>query len=155
MLERFAGYAGLSLREAIVIDQLERLKKTTEAVSEVMTLGNLPATLNSIAKATKDAVGCQSVVIFEYDSNTQRLRHPPTMIGVNNPDSAKRGHEVRANSIVYHILKLRSPLFVESVMEHPLFSPRRFAARRDSPVLRCNSIVGSGSPGWSDVCQLQ
>ncbi len=137
-LENLATYAALSLKRARLLDQVSKAKKTAEVVAQVTALGDLRATLASIAQGTQEAVGCDAVTLYVYDQTTGRLEHPPTMAGVRYPDSVVRLAEVLPDSIVYTMLRRDEPYIVEDVATDDLFKDRRFA--RDECVVSCVAI---------------
>ena len=133
----FANHAALALKKAQLVEQLSKITKAAEAVAKVTVLGDLKATLSLIASVTREAMGCDAVVLFEYDKDTRKVGHPPTMCGVKDQSAAAK-HKAEHNSIVYNILLRDEPVFVERARESPLFMDSRFT--RDEGIASCVGI---------------
>jgi GAF domain-containing protein len=123
----FANHAALALKKAKLLQQVTKAKKAAEAVARVTVLGNRPTTLQSIAEEMQKALDCSAVILFEYDKETQKLQHPPTMVGVTLRDRASGLGRVDPESIVYLMLERDRPYVVENAAEDELFHDRRFA----------------------------
>ncbi|MEA2603967.1 MAG: hypothetical protein QOF89_4959 [Acidobacteriota bacterium] len=80
----FANRAALALRKAKLLDQVQRAQQAAEVVARVTLLEDPGATLISIARETRDALGCGAVVLFRYDENTGSLIHPAALAGVHS-----------------------------------------------------------------------
>lgn len=138
-LESFAAHAALSLRNAKLLDQVSKSKTAARVVAQMTALGNHDATLNSIAKGTKKAVRCDAVVLYVYDQSTDKLSHPPTMVGVRHMNRAVRYGAVPPDSFVYKMLEPNEPYIVERITEDDLFKDSRFA--RDEGIESCAAIT--------------
>ena len=138
-LESFAAHAALALRNAKLLDQVSKAKTAARVVAQVTALGDHNATLNSIAKGTLEAVRCDAVVLYVYDQVTNKLDHPPTMVGVRYQDRATRYRKVLLDSIVYKMLESDEPYIVESITGDDLFKDSRFA--RDEGIESCMAIT--------------
>ena len=137
-LENLATYAALSLKKARLLDQVSKGKKAAEVVARVTVLGDREATLSSVAQGTQETVGCDAVVLYAYDQATDKLVHPPIMVGVHHPDRASVYGEVLHDSIVYKMLERDEPYIVERIAEDALFKDRRFA--REEGIESCVAI---------------
>ena len=139
-LRDFATHAALSLKNAQLLNQVERAKEAARVVAHVTALGegDLRDTLLRIAHETQKVLGCGAVVLFAYDQLTQKLDHPPTMVGVKNPRGASQSGEVLTKSLVYEMLEKKEPYIVEDVTKDDLFKGRRFA--EDEGVRTCIAI---------------
>jgi PAS domain S-box-containing protein len=133
----FANHAALALKKARLVEQLSKITQAAEAVAEVTVLGDLKATLNLIVRVTREALNCDAVVLFEYDKDTRKVGHPPTMTGVRNEQAASR-RKAERDSIVYKILLRDEPAFVERAPEAPLFEDSRFT--KEEGVQSCVGI---------------
>ena len=122
----FADHAALALKKVRLHEQLQKALDAARTVAEVSVLDQ-SATLTRIAHSTKDVVGCDSVVLFEYDLRQQKIKHPPTMLGVVDEAAASRSEADLKNSIVYMVLDRDAPLDVPDVSLDPHFRGRRFA----------------------------
>lgn len=121
----FAGHAALALKKARLLEQVQRIKDAAKAVARSTVLGDHRATLASIARETKEALECTSVVVFEYDGTTRRFVHPPVMEGIKNPAKVSGGEE--AHPFVYRILERNEPWTGPSVPGEEDFGHRGFA----------------------------
>jgi GAF domain-containing protein len=137
-LETFAHHAALALKKARLLKQVSKAKKAAEVVARVTVLGKGEEPLRSVVDGTREAVGCDAVVLYVYDQSMAKLDHPPTMVGVDFPDQAKRYEEVAPDSIVYTMLRHSGPYIVERIAEDELFSRTRFA--RDEKIESCVAI---------------
>jgi len=115
-----------------------KAQDTAKAVAQVTVLGDREATLMSVVQGTKDAVGCDAVTLFVYNQLTNRLEHPPTMVGVNEPGKAMLSGKVLIDSLVYEMLRRDEPYIVEKVVQDPLFKERRFA--KEEGIKSCVAI---------------
>jgi PAS domain S-box-containing protein len=132
-LESFAAHAALALRNARLLDQVNKAKTAAQVVAGVIALGeNLNATLDSIAKDTHKAVRCDAVVLYAYDQTKDGWNYPPTHAGVRHPKEAWPNVAIPPTSIVYKILGQEKPYIVESTAEDKLLPGSRFA--RDEEV---------------------
>ncbi len=122
----FADHAALALNKVRLHEQLQKALDAAKTVAQVSVLDQ-SATLARIAQSTKDVVGCDSVVLFEYDLRQQKIKHPPTMVGVRDQAAASRSEAELKKSIVYLVLDLDAPLVVEDMSGDPNFRDRRFA----------------------------
>lgn len=138
MAQTFANHAALALRNARLLDQVSRAKQAAETVAQVMALGDRQATLRSVAKETRQAVGCDAVTLFTYDAANDRLDYPPTMEGVRCLKLALQKKAVPRDSIVYDMLRRDEPYLVEKIATDDLFRERRFA--RDEGIESCAAI---------------
>lgn len=123
----FANHVTLALKKSQVMEQLTRVNEAARTVAKVSVLGDKKRALKSIAKQVISVVGCGAVVLFVYDKTTAKLEHPPTMMWVRNKKRASADDEVRRDSIVYDILRRRTPYRAENIPEDPLFKGKRFA----------------------------
>ncbi len=137
-LENLATYAALSLKRARLLDQVSKAKKAAEVVAQVTALGDFRATLSSITQGTQETLGCDAVTLFVYDQTTDRLNHPPVMVGVRYPDRVMCYQEVVPDSIAYAMLRRDESYIVERVSEDAVFRDRRFAL--DEGIMSCVAI---------------
>ena len=137
----FANHAALTLKKAKLLDQLQKTKAAAKSVARLTVLGGRggrQATLERIARETRQALDCGAVVLFEVDPATGRLNHPPTMVGVNHPERAYREEEIEDYGLVDEILERSTPLVVPRVPDDPLFQKTRFA--REEEIKSCVAI---------------
>lgn len=126
ILKSFGDLAALALKNARLMDQFKKSNRTAEVVTRVTQLGDLAATMKSVVEGTMQAVGCDAVTLFRYNPVKKNLDHPPVMVGVTKPERALQYGRVLKPSIVYTILQMPGPYFVESSADDELFRNRRF-----------------------------
>jgi len=125
LLMRLAPYAGLALKKSLLKGQVARVESAASAFVDLIAIRDLGRTLNAVAKGLQKATACDAVVLYTYDDSTKTIGYPPTMIGVNEPNKARR-YEIPVNSLIYELVRSDKPVIVERVMEHA-FGERRFA----------------------------
>lgn len=138
-LESFAAHAALSLRNAKLLDQVGKAKTALRAVARMTALGDHNATLRSIANETMRTTRCDPVVLYVYDQTTNKLDHPPTMVGVRYEDKAIRYGEVLSDSLVYKMLEKDNLQTIEKIAGNDLFRESRFAL--DEGIQSCATIA--------------
>jgi|GEM_PF-5681409 len=126
-LENFASYAALSLKGARLLDQVKKASTAAEIVAYQTALGDWDASLETITGATVELLDSNASILYVYDPTTRKLKHPPTNIGLRNPDSVRHGAGIAENSIVYEMLRKSEPYKVENISEDPIFKNSRFA----------------------------
>ncbi len=62
--ETFASHAVVALRRARLQEQAQRAKSAAEAVAKITTLGDTARALLAVAEGTRDATGCDAVVLY-------------------------------------------------------------------------------------------
>lgn len=134
----FAYHATLALNKARLLDQVSRAQSAAKLVAQVTVLGDREATLSSVARGTQEVTGCDAVTLFVYNQATDKLEHPPAMVGVRYPDRASLHGEVLSNSLVYEMLRRDEPYIVEAMAQDALFRDRRFS--REEEIQCCVAI---------------
>ncbi len=140
-LEAFAYHAALALKKARLLEQVRRAHYTARVVAKASVLEDLQRTLEAVVEGTRDALSCDAVVLFVYNQVTDRLYHPPTMVGVRYPERVSHhgeGLEVLPDSIVYQMLHRDQPYIAEVAGGDELFSERRFV--KDEEFESCAAI---------------
>jgi PAS domain S-box-containing protein len=104
LFEAFANNAALSLKNIRLLDRVRQAKKGAEFVAHTMTSDQL--TLPSIAGLAREALKCDAVVLYSYDTREGRWLYPAES-GVIDPEAAwPPGKEDRvAQSIVSEVLR--------------------------------------------------
>lgn len=136
--QTFAYHAALALRKAKLLEQVSKARNTAEVVAQVTTLGDLDDTLQSIAKGTKDALSCDAVTLYAYGQPKDKLKYPPTLVGVYNEAAVRRKPEVSRNSIIFQMMNRSEVYIVEDVTKDVLFQKTRFA--REEGIAACVAI---------------
>ncbi|MGA9349743.1 MAG: GAF domain-containing protein [Anaerolineae bacterium] len=137
-LETFAYHATLALKRARLLEQVQKAKRTAEAVARVTTLENCEVTLQSVVQGTRHAIDCDAVTLYTYNQATGKLDHPPTMVGVRYPERATRLGTVAPDSIIYLVLRRDEPYIAERAYDDPLFKNTRFTV--DEEIKSCVAI---------------
>jgi GAF domain-containing protein len=110
----FANHAALALKQAKLLNQVERARIAAEAVANVTTLGDRDATLNTIVLKAKEALDCDSAVLFEFDQEKKTLRHPPKMAGIYHEEEATATAQAYFESMLNDVLRRDTPLIKEN-----------------------------------------
>jgi PAS domain S-box-containing protein len=137
-LETFAYHAAMALKKARLLEELRRAQEAAKVVAKLILLGDKAATLRSVALGTKQTLGCDAVVLFEYNQAAAKLVHPPTMLGVRDPEKASQYGEVAPGSLVYEMLQQEKPYVVKKVADDKLFRNKRFA--KEEAIQSCLAI---------------
>ena len=120
------------------LKQLLRSQNTARVISEVSVLGELQDTLPLITKGILEVLECDAVVLYVYDQLSDKLMHPPTMVGVRHPEKSKADYQVHPDSIVYKILQLEKSYVAENITKDSLFKDKRFS--NDEDIKSCIAI---------------
>ncbi len=149
-LSSFASHAALSLKKARLLDQVKRTNEAARVVAHLTALGkdDLKDTLQRIAEEAQEVLGCDAVVLFAYDQLTEKLDHPPTMVGVKDAGKASQSEEMllQQNSLVYQMLGKEDPYIVEDVAKDDLFKDRNFAIREQIQTCVAIPLRAQGQP---------
>lgn len=135
-LDNLAKFAALSLQKAKLLDQLQKTQRAAEIVSGLMTLGDLGITLSSVATETRKVIGCDAVVLYPFDPDTNIIT-PPVTDGVIYPERVS-GYKSTPNSLVHKMLQKDNPYTAEKVNSDPLFQDHRFV--KDEEIESCLAI---------------
>lgn len=134
-LENFASYAALSLRRARLASRLQTAQTMSKAVTRMTARMDADATLDAVVSWTRQAVGCDAVVLYTYDPNTKKLAYPPKHIGVDFPHQAWPYSKVPTNSFVYRTIQTDQRVIAEAVKDNSFFKKSRFA--KDEKIESC------------------
>jgi PAS domain S-box-containing protein len=137
-MENLATSAALFLERIRLKEQVGKAKAAAEVVAQVSALSERAQTLTSLTQGTRDAVGCDAVTLYVYNQAIDKCDHPPTMVGVTHPEKLLL-REPAPNSIVYKMLQLDAPYFVDRVSEDLHFQGSRFA--RDEKIKSCVTVA--------------
>lgn len=147
-LERFSAQAAICLRQARAFGDIAFGKQFVELIARVMTFGKHREVLGLIVNVTNIVARSDAVVLFEYDPLTGKFNHPPVMIGVHDQKQLTDSDGVKKDSIVYKLLTLKEPFFVQNTTIDPLFCDTRFRIQEQIescmvlPLRADNSQVG-------------
>ena len=112
-LRAFASYAALALKKARLLEQVSKARDAARHIASVMTLEDLPATLESIVKATKEVADCDTVTLYAYDQDKDDFVYPPTTLGLRDEKGVRRLDHVERNSAIRRVLVLDHPHIAE------------------------------------------
>src|SRR2546430_2378664 len=90
--------------KSIALPAPKKTKEAAEFVARITVLGDRRATLKAIVAEIKEAVGCDAVVLFEYDQSAKRLL-PPKVIGVRDKAKLFSPEEERDYPLIYRLLE--------------------------------------------------
>jgi GAF domain-containing protein len=138
MARTFANHAALALKNAKLLDRVNKARNTARVVAGVTTLENLEDTLRSVVEGTRDALNCDVITLYVYDKDRSNFIYPPKMVGVNYPDEAQRFSEEPKSSLIYEILGRDQMYIADNVATEPLFKGRRFV--QDEDIASCVAI---------------
>jgi GAF domain-containing protein/CheY-like chemotaxis protein len=119
-LETFAYHAALTLKKARLLEQVSKARDTARVVAEVSVLEDLRSTLNSIARGTQDALGCDAVTLYTYDQSRDEFGFPPAMVGVRDTGEVLKLGLVARESVVRRIVVLDKPYVAEDAPSDPV-----------------------------------
>lgn len=77
----FVNHAALALKQVQLFEQVRKGKQAAEVVTRVTALGGSDISLEAIAQGTKEAVGCDVVMLYVYD----RVAHGLESVPADNP----------------------------------------------------------------------
>jgi len=127
-MENFARYAALTLLRARLAHEVETYSRSTVAAS-MTTLQEPDKTLDSLTRGTYETLGCDALVLYQYDETKKRLAYPPSYCGVNYPEKAWPRGEPPLETVPYRMLSKPNPTIVEVTATHKMFKDRQFVAR--------------------------
>lgn len=135
ILSLLANQAALAISKTSLIGEISRTRDTARAVAELTSLVSLDEALESVVDVTRTALACDSVVLYVLDPSSGKLRLPPVMAGVRQPDAVQTAAAVPEDSVVYAALRLGKMYVAEDVAADTLLAPRRFA--REEGIVSC------------------
>lgn len=145
--ETFANHVALALKNARLLNQLDKTRDTAHVVAKVSALENIEVTLQLIADGMIDSLGSDAVVLYIHDARTGELLYPPTMSGVLYPERASK-YRVPNDSIVRQMLARPNIFAVDDVNNNNKFKDTRFV--REEKIKSCAVvplIVGENRVG--------
>jgi len=130
-LETFSKGAAQILKHVRLVTQISKARQAAHTVAEISVLGRERETLRSIGEKTRDVVGCDSVVLFEFNQATNRFSYPYTMVGVKHRNWEGKTPGFPGNTWILDKLSLTEEEIVDRVDEHPEYKTKRFAKAED------------------------
>lgn len=125
-LQFYVNQAALAFESASRIQALEQMSQTAQLVAQLMTLGNLKDTLDSIVQGIAKALGCDIVTLYNYDQANDWVIFPPELYGAKYPERATRTKGVERDSIVFKMLHHDGIYIVEDTKKEKEFRESRF-----------------------------
>lgn len=135
---QFADHAALALKQAQMLDQVTRARRTARTLAKVGTVGDrerFSDVLKTIAEETLRALQCDVVTLYEYEPDTLRLLNPPATAGVVDVPPLAWHPQVPETSFLYKMLWDNRPRLVEDAAADPDLGPTRF--RREEGIMSC------------------
>jgi len=126
----------LALQAAVVIENAklyERVNNVREFASIVadMTLsGDSIKTLEFIVSKTREILDSDSVILYTYDSNTKKIRFPPTFVGIDNPEELKSG-KISEKSLPSEMLSKEVDIYIVKDMDTDSLMKGPFSVREN------------------------
>ena len=109
---------------------MKMTQKTAKKIAEVsVEFEKLQPILKTIVEGMQKALHCCAITLYVYNPFTNRLDHPPTMVGVNNRAKAMRYEKVEERSVVYEMLRRDEPYIVEKIEDDDIWRNLRFVKR--------------------------
>lgn len=117
-LETFVYHATLALKRARLLEQVKRTKHAVEVVADVTVQEDLQTTLNTIVQDVREILRSDAISLYSYDEAKDQLG--PWAIDIPaqfDPDSATASNQLRAQSVVWTILRLTGPQYYHMAEE--------------------------------------
>lgn len=131
----FASHAAVALKQATLAEEksrafelLSKAQDRARVVAQVTALGEPRDSLRSVVTGTKEALGCDAVILYTYDDDRKEFDYPPEMTGVLSPKEATESGTVAETSIVRVVLGLDS-LYVAKDTANDALLGKAFARR--------------------------
>ena len=94
--------------------QLQLREALLATGKDITSLEELPQKLQNICDRMKDALNCDSVILYTFDESKEQVAFPPTRSGnLNHPDALETLKYVSKKSVVWKILESRTPHFAD------------------------------------------
>jgi len=119
-IQTFANHAALALKNARLLEQVNKARDAARITAELTALGDLKDTLKSLVVETQDVLSCDAVTLYTYDQNQDKFDFPPAMIGVKYPEKVVELDYVEKNSVPYRIVALAEPHISERAATDPV-----------------------------------
>lgn len=133
-LQTFASHAALALKNARLLAQLQRAREAAGAIAGVTVQENLKQTLETVARHTREALGCDAVNIYAYDEEEGRFtEYAAEIVNRYDPDSTRPPDQLTMESVTWSILNLPDPFYhlaEDGATADPLFSGRFVRAEK-------------------------
>ncbi|MBL7210039.1 MAG: GAF domain-containing protein, partial [Dehalococcoidia bacterium] len=110
------------------LEQASKARDAARHIASVMILEDLPATLESIVKATKEVADCDAVTLYAYDQDKDDFVYPPTTLGLRDEKGVRWLDYVDRNSVVWRILALDRPHIAEDAPNDSLMKEQQQGA---------------------------
>lgn len=108
-LETLAGYAGVAIRNARLVEELHLVRSATRSIAELTTLGqDIDRMLGAMAEQIKTATRCDVVTLHRYDRDQKKFVFPFLCSGVRH-EEAIRQNFLPDNSLIYDVLARDTP----------------------------------------------
>lgn len=129
LLTAFAAQASVAIQNAQDHEQISKAKDAADRVSNLMVLGDIGKTKDSIPDEVRIAVGCDVVVLYEYDQIAGVLDYPPNFAGLPYPKGEWPYLRLPPHSVAYSMLRQDRLYIAKDVTTDPLFSSSPFAKK--------------------------
>ncbi|MDX9953486.1 MAG: GAF domain-containing protein [Anaerolineae bacterium] len=106
---------------------------------------NVEQLLDSIVKWTREILGADAVVLYQYDSVDDSLRVPPKHAGLRDVETISQTGEYHRDNLVLRLIREKKPYYYSSDAKHDrILNPKRPKGATPTFVKR-EGIVSSGA----------
>lgn len=130
LLRSFADQAAIAItnaqlfqEQALLLDQLTRVRDEAKMIAQVTALGDLTTTLHSVVQAAQQVLRCDIATLYTYDEKKGRFDQF-VGIGCRRPEHMRPPDQITEASVLWHILELGEPYYhyAVSAPDDPLLS---------------------------------
>lgn len=122
----FANHAALALKKVRLLDKIQHAYDTARLIARLSVAQGLDKTLTAVVDGAIEVLGCDEVVLYVYDAESQHFVYPPKMKSVKLPPHVRQFTQISRNSIVYEILSRSEPYLCPDTSNDPRIQDRGF-----------------------------
>lgn len=98
--------AAVGIENAKLYERVNNVREFASIVAKMTLLEDSTETLKFIVGKTREILDSDSVILYTYDSNTKKIRFPPTIVGIDNPEEVLKIGKVSKKSRPVKILSM-------------------------------------------------
>lgn len=118
-LHAFASHASLTLKNARLLRQTQRIRSATGIIADIMLQERLGRTLKVIAERTRRLLRSDAVVLYTYNQNTGQFgEYAAEILEQRHPDSVRLPSQLDPDSAVQRLIDLDAPPYYRVVEDH-------------------------------------
>lgn len=117
LLRSFADQAGIAItnarlfqEQALLLEQVTRVRDEAKTIAQATALGDLMTTLHSVVEAARQVLRCDIVTLYTYDEEKGRFDQF-VGIGCRRPEHMRPPDQITEASAVWRILELGEPYY--------------------------------------------